>query len=165
LPWGKGRKFMSSGPAAITLGGWNIGAILTLQQGSPYGLTTQVNTLNAFSGSQRVNALRDPSLPDEQRTVQRYFDTEAVVAPPQFTFGTASRSLLTGPGLANVNLSLLKNFRFKETWNLQFRLESFNAFNRTNFQEPGTALGSPNFGVITSALDARSMQVGLKLTF
>jgi len=73
--------------------------------------------------------------------------------------------LLTGPGLAKVNLSLLKNFRFRESWNLQFRLESFNAFNRVNFQEPGTALGAPNFGVITVAQDARSMQLGLKLTF
>jgi hypothetical protein len=165
LPWGKGRKFLSDGAAAVVLGGWNIGAIVTLQQGSPYGLTTQNNTLNAFSGGQRVNVLRDPELSDGQRTVQRYFDTDAVAAPPQFTFGNASRALLTGPGLANTNLSLLKNFRFGESWNLQFRLEAFNAFNRTNFEEPGTALGSPNFGVLTSAQAARSMQLGLKLTF
>ncbi|MEZ5354209.1 MAG: TonB-dependent receptor [Bryobacteraceae bacterium] len=165
LPWGKGRKYLSDGAAAVILGGWNIGAIVTLQQGSPYGLTTQNNTLNAFSGGQRVNVLRDPELPNSQRTVQRYFDTAAVAAPPQFTFGNASRSLLTGPGLANTNLSLLKNFKFGESWNLQFRLEAFNAFNRANFEEPGTALGSPNFGVLTAAQAARSMQLGLKLTF
>jgi hypothetical protein len=165
LPAGKGRKYLSSGPAALALGGWNIGAILTLQQGSPFGLTTQLNSLNAFSGAQRVNLLRDPALPKDKRTVERYFDTEAAVAPPQFTFGSAGRSILTGPGLANVNLSLLKNFKFRESWNLQFRLESFNAFNRANFQEPGTGLGAPNFGAITSSLDARSMQLGLRLTF
>ncbi|MEZ5399342.1 MAG: carboxypeptidase regulatory-like domain-containing protein [Bryobacteraceae bacterium] len=165
LPWGRGRKFLTDGPAALILGGWNIGAIVTLQQGSPFGLTTQNNTLNAFSGGQRVNVLRDPELPASDRTVQRYFDTTAVAAPPQFTFGNASRALLTGPGLANANLSLLKNFKFGETWNLQFRLESFNALNRVNFEEPGSALGSPNFGVLTSAQAARSMQLGLKLTF
>jgi hypothetical protein len=165
LPWGKRRKYLSSGPLGVALGGWNIGAIMTLQQGSPFGLTTQVNTINAFSGGQRVNVLRDPNLPASERTVQRYFDTTAVVAPPQFTFGNANRSILTGPGLANVNLSLLKNFAFRETWNLQFRLEAFNALNRANFEEPGTALGSPNFGVITAAQAARSMQIGLKLTF
>mgnify|MGYP001306442860 CR=1 FL=1 len=165
LPWGTGRKFLSSGPAAVVLGGWNLGAILTLQQGSPFGLTTQVNTLNAFSGGQRVNVLRDPNLPSGQRSVQRYFDTDAVVAPPQFTFGNASRSLLTGPGLVSLNTSLLKNFRFAETWNLQFRMEAFNAINRANFEEPGGALGSPNFGVITAAQAARSLQLGLKLTF
>ncbi len=165
LPWGKGRKFLNEGPVALALGGWNIGAILTLQQGSPYGLTTQANTVNAFSGGQRVNLLRDPTLPSGERTVQRYFDTAAAVAPPQFTFGSSGRSILTGPGLANLNLSLLKNFKFAETWNLQFRLEAFNALNRANFQEPGTALGSPTFGVITASQDARSMQLGLKLTF
>jgi carboxypeptidase family protein len=165
LPWGKGRKYLSEGPVALALGGWNVGAILTLQQGSPFGLTTQNNTLNAFSGAQRVNVLRDPTLPSDQRTVQRYFDTDAVIAPTQFTFGNANRSLLTGPGLVNLNLSLLKNFKFAETWNLQFRVESFNALNRANFQEPGAALGSPTFGVITASQDARSMQLGLKLTF
>ncbi|MFN7937511.1 MAG: TonB-dependent receptor [Bryobacteraceae bacterium] len=165
LPWGVKRKFLSNGPAAVILGGWNIGAIMTLQQGSPFGLTTQVNNLNAFSGGQRVNVLRDPKLPKSQQTVQRYFDTEAVVAPPQFTFGNASRSLLTGPGLANLDLSLLKNFKFAETWNLQFRLEAFNSLNRANFEEPGGALGSPNFGVINASQSARSMQLGLKLTF
>lgn len=156
---------MNSGPVAVALGGWNLGAIMILQQGSPFGLTTQLNTLNAFSGGQRVNILRDPNLPSGQRTVQRYFDTNAVVAPPQFTFGNANRSILTGPGLASLNLSLLKNFRFLESWNLQFRLEAFNALNRANFEEPGSALGSPNFGVITAAQAARSMQLGLKLTF
>jgi hypothetical protein len=165
IPFGKGRKYLSDGPVAVALGGWNIGAIVTLQQGSPYGLTTQVNTLNAFSGSQRVNVLRDPALPKDRRTVQRWFDTDAVAAPPQFTFGAANRALLTGPGLSNLNLSLLKNFKFAETWNLQFRLEAFNALNHTNFEEPGTALGSPNFGVITASQAARSMQLGLKLTF
>ena len=165
LPWGKSRKYLNKGPAALALGGWNIGAILTLQQGSPYGLTTQVNTLNAFSGGQRVNVVRNPELPNSQRTVERYFDTTAVVAPPQFTFGNANRALLTGPGLSNLNLSLLKNFKFGETWNLQFRLESFNAFNHPNFEEPNAGLGSPTFGVLSTALDARSMQLGLKLTF
>ena len=106
-----------------------------------------------------------PTLPPDQRTVQRWFDTDAVAAPPQFTFGNANRALLTGPGLSNLNLSLLKNFKFAESWNLQFRLEAFNALNHTNFQEPGGALGSPNFGVITASQAARSMQLGLKLTF
>ncbi len=165
LPWGKGRKHLAQGPAAVILGGWNIGAIITLQQGSPFGLTTQANTLNAFSGGQRVNLLRNPNLEPGARTNERYFDTEAVAAPPQFTFGNANRSILEGPGLANTNLSLLKNFRFAETWNLQFRFEAFNAFNRPNFEEPATALGGPNFGVVNGARATRSMQLGLRLTF
>src|SRR6516225_8402576 len=49
------------GPASAVFGGWDLGAILTLWQGSPFELVTQTNTTNAFTpGSQRVNVLRDP---------------------------------------------------------------------------------------------------------
>lgn len=166
IPFGKGRKYFNEGLAAMLIGGWNVGAILTLQSGSPLGLVTQNNNLNAFNpGSQRVNILRDPTLPKDQRTVARYFDTTAVAAPAQFTFGNASRAILTSPGLANVNFSLLKNFKFGEDWNLQFRAEAFNALNRVNFDDPGRALGAPTFGVLTAANSARNLQLGLKLTF
>lgn len=167
LPWGKGRKFLAAGgPAAIVLGGWNLGAIVTLQDGSPVGLVTQASNTNAFSsGSQRVNVLRNPALAKNERTLARWFDTGAVAAPAQFTFGNASRALFTGPGLANTNFSLLKNFPFREHWNMQIRLEAFNAFNRVNFEEPGRALGAATFGVITVAQASRSVQLGLKLTF
>jgi len=65
----------------------------------------------------------------------------------------------------NVDVSLIKNFAFGERINLQFRLESFNIANRANFEEPGAALGAPNFGVITAAKAARTNQLGLKLVF
>ena len=166
LPWGRGRRWLSSGAAAWLLGGWNMGAILTLQQGSPNGVTTQVNSTNAFTpGPQRANVLRDPSLPVNERTVNRWFDTTAVAAPAQFTFGNASRALFTGPGLVNLDMSLLKNFKWSERYNLQFRMESFNLPNRTNFDDPNTSLGSPGFGVIGAARGARSVQLGLKLDF
>ena len=166
LPWGTGRRWMTKGPAAWLLGGWNMGGILTLQQGSPNGITTQVNSTNAFNpGAQRVNVLRDPALPVGERTVNRWFDTTAVVAPPQFTFGNAGRALFVGPGLVNLDMSLLKNFRWNERNNLQVRLESFNLPNRVNFDDPATALGAPGFGVIGVARSARSLQLGLKLDF
>lgn len=166
LPLGRGRRWWSQGAPAILLGGWNIGAIVTLQDGSPVGLVTQVNTTNAFNpGAQRVDILRDPSLPEAERNVQRWFDTTAVAAPPQFAFGNAGRTVLTGPGLAKLDLSLLKNFALSERFNVQFRGEAFNAMNRANFEDPGNALGSPNFGVISASRDARSIQLGLKLSF
>ncbi len=165
LPWGKGRRWLAAGPAASVLGGWGLGVILTLQGGSPDGLVTQVNTTNAFGGSQRVNVLRDPTLPKPERRIERYFDTTAVAPPPQFTFGNAGRALLTGPGIANLDLSLLKNHRIAERWNLQVRLEAFNTLNRVNLEDPGRALGSANFGVIGDSRPARNLQLGLKLTF
>ena len=148
------------------LGGWSVGFIAILQQGSPVGLVTQTNTTNAFNpGSQRVNVLRSPALPVGERTTGRWFDTSAVEAPAPFTFGNAGRALLTGPGFLDMNLSLLKNFRFKERFNLQFRGEAFNFINHPNYGEPGKALGAATFGVIGSAKDARILQFGLKLEF
>lgn len=165
LPWGHGRRWLRSGPAATILGGWGLGVILTLQDGSPDGLVTQVNNTNAFGGAQRVNVLRNPELPKSERRIDRYFDTTAVVAPPQFTFGNAGRALLTSPGLANVDLSLLKNHAIGERLGLQIRLEAFNALNRVNLEDPGRSLGAPGFGVIGAARDARTLQLGAKLTF
>jgi hypothetical protein len=166
LPFGRGRNWMNQGIAATIFGGWNLGTIVTLQTGPPLGLVTQANNTNAFTpGSQRVNVLRDPALPDGERSVARWFDTNAVSQPPQFTFGNASRALLESPGLAMVNLSLLKNFSFTERWNLQFRAEAFNAFNRVNLEDPGRSLGAADFGVISAAGSPRNLQLGLKLTF
>ncbi|BDC47853.1 hypothetical protein F183_A01690 [Bryobacterales bacterium F-183] len=157
LPFARGNRF---------LGGWTVGAILIAQAGSPFGLVTQANTTNAFNpGPQRVDLLRDPTLPVSERTPQRWFDTTAVAAPAAFRFGNSARSILTGPGLLNLDVSLLKNFRFKESGNVQFRAESLNVANRTNFQAPGRSLGAPTFGVISSALAARVNQLGLKVEF
>jgi hypothetical protein len=165
LPWGKGRRWLTRGPAAMTLGGWALGAIVTLQAGSPDGLVTQVNTTNAFNGVQRVNLLRNPTLPKSERKLERWFDTSAAVAPPPYNFGTAGRANLISPGLATLDLSIMKNHRFLERYNLQARLEAFNSLNRVNLEDPGRALGAPTFGVITVARSARTLQAGLKLTF
>ncbi len=166
LPWGRGRRWLSKGPTAALLGGWNVGAIVVLQDGSPNGITTQVNSTNAFTpGPQRANLLRDPALPGGERSVNRWFDTTSVAAPAQFTFGNAGRALFTGPGLFNLDMSLLKNFAITERWNIQFRVESFNVVNRANFEDPNTVLGAPGFGVIGAARPARSVQLGLRLSF
>jgi outer membrane receptor protein involved in Fe transport len=165
LVWSSVYEFpRGQGPSAMIWGGWSLGLIVTLQQGSPYGLTTQTNTTNAFTpGPQRVNVLRSPELPESERTVNRWFDSTALAPPPQFTFGNAGRALLTGPGLANFDVSLLKNHRWAERYNVQFRFEAFNFFNRVNFEEPGRALGAANFGVISVARPARILQLGLKM--
>jgi hypothetical protein len=166
LPFGPGRSHLQKGILARAVGGWNLGAILVAQAGSPYGLVTQNNTSNSFSsGPQRVNALRDPALPASERTPGRWFDTTAVTAPLPYTFGDSSRAMLTGPGLLNLDVSLLKNFRFGESRNVQFRAEAMNVTNRVNFQEPGRVLGTASFGAISEALPARVMQLGLKIEF
>jgi hypothetical protein len=64
-----------------------------------------------------------------------------------------------------MNLSLSKQFRIGERLKAQFRWETFNVFNRANFQQPANALDKANAGTITSAAAGRQMQLGLRCSF
>ncbi|MEZ5361095.1 MAG: hypothetical protein R2748_01835 [Bryobacterales bacterium] len=61
-------------------------------------MTTQQNSCECGStGPQRADILRDPTLEKSQRTVERWFDTDAFAQPERFTFGNASRSVGRAP--------------------------------------------------------------------
>jgi hypothetical protein len=166
LPFGPGRTWLGAGALSQILGGWQLSTLATVQSGPPYGVVTQQNTCECFSaGPQRANILRNPELPSGERTVERWFDTSAFAQPARFAFGDAARSVGHAPGLVNFDVGIMKNFTFAEHFRLQFRGELFNAFNRANFGIPGTALGSPQFGAINNAADARVAQLGLKMYF
>jgi hypothetical protein len=64
-----------------------------------------------------------------------------------------------------VDVSFFKNLRIREKLHLQIRPEFFNILNRVNFGLPGSTVGSPTYGVITSASDARVIQLAMKLAF
>src|SRR5260370_18026738 len=51
--------------------------------------------------------------------------------------GNSGRNSLYGPGLVSWDLSVFKNIRFGEAFNIQFRAEFFNVLNHTNFLSPG----------------------------
>jgi hypothetical protein len=101
----------------------------------------------------------------------QFFNPSAFLQPLPGTYGNAGRNILQGPGLAETDLSLTKKFSLSERWNMQFRSEFFNLFNRTNFSNPNpvvyaSATGgpSPTAGVITStSTTSRQIQFGLKL--
>jgi hypothetical protein len=63
------------------------------------------------------------------------------------------------------DVSLMRNIQVRESMRVQLRLETFNLPNHTNFQGISTALGSSNYGQVTSARDPRRIQLGAKLTF
>lgn len=166
LPFGSDRRWLAANPLRYLVGGWSLGAIAIKQNGPPISLWTQTNTTSAFSaGAQRVNLLRDPNLPASQRTVDRWFDTGAVVAPPAFAFGNSGNGIVRGDGKVNFDFSLIKNFSFSEHRYVQLRLETFNSFNHPNFDLPGHAIGAPGFGVISSADPGRIIQLGVRAVF
>jgi hypothetical protein len=116
----------------------------------------------------RPNRISNGTLPSDQRTVDRWFDTNAFVAvtgsTPNQIFGNSGVGILRGPGAVNLDFNLAKDFRLTEDLGMQFRGEFFNAFNHANFGVPGVTLGV-GFGQIISAADARIIQFALKLKF
>jgi hypothetical protein len=101
----------------------------------------------------------------------KWFDPSAFALPTPGTYGNLGRGTLTGPGLADMDFSVLKNTAVSEKTNLQFRTEIFNLFNRANFGPPNSIVFSgagvsPSAGTITTlATFSRQIQFGLKLIF
>jgi carboxypeptidase family protein len=164
LPFGKGERYASSasGVANAIIGGWQVNGIYIWQHGFP--LTIQAadvgNVFDSF-GTNRANVSGDPSGPG---TVEQYFNTSAFSQPPLGQFGNSKRNMLRGPTINNLDLALFKNFELVRGALLQFRFESFNAFNHPNFNGVGTDMRDPpSFGRLTSARDGRINQLGLKL--
>jgi len=88
--------------------------------------------------------------PDAVRNASYWFNPCAFAAAPG-QFGTAGRNSLIGPGLINVDISLMKDFILTERHRLQFRFEFFNLLNHPNFDLPDRVFDSPTFGEVRSA--------------
>ena len=84
---------------------------------------------------------------------------------PTTSVGNAPLGDIFGPGYYGWDLSLRKNFPIKESMNVTFQWDAFNAFNRVNYSNPSTTITSSSFGVITAANPPRQMQFGLKFAF
>ena len=156
----------ASGWQEAVLGNWRLNGIVTLQSGAPFTVTLIEDRANIGAGpAQRPDMTGEPNLPGGQRTPRRWFNTGAFSLQDRFTFGSAPRNPVFAPGLANVDVSLQKNWLFGNGTRLEFRWEIFNVFNRANFDVPNRFFGSPNFGRIFSAQNAREMQFGLRYSF
>jgi len=153
------------------LAGWQVNGIATLQTGRPFTVALPGEVDNSgtgrsslgFGANDRPNLVGSPALADPGPGA--WFNTAAFAFPAPGTFGNAGRNILDGPGLAALNLSVLKGFELIEGTTMQFRAEAFNALNRTNFNQPQNFVGAAGFGAITSAQNPRLLQLGLKFLF
>jgi hypothetical protein len=166
LPIGPGKRLLGTHWMGQVVGGWSIGLLGLLQSGAPFSVLTQTNNTNAFSaGTPRADLTGNPVLPAGDRTLQRWFNTDAFAQPAPFTFGNSGRGILRGDGIANVDVSLSKNVSLSAARYLQVRVELFNVLNHANFGLPGHTLGAPNFGVVSDASGGRTVQLGLRAVF
>jgi hypothetical protein len=177
LPFGQGRPFLRNvrGWREKLASGWVMSGIETLQSGFPF--TPQLGFNPTNNGDSR-NPLRPSWNPafNGQLIVgspNQYFNPNAFVVPPNGTYRNVGRDVLVGPGLAELDASLLKNTAMSERVNLQFRAEFFNLLNRANFATPNAVVfssaattPSSTAGVITAtSTTSRQIQLGLKLVW
>jgi len=147
--------------------GWQLAAIVQIQSGSPVNIVTSNSTVNGVA-----NTLR-PDVTGPIATigsVDKWFDTSVFTAVPRF--GNLGRNVVIGPGFNNTDFSVIKNTRLGEDLRVQFRAEFFDLFNQANFGPPGTVVGTPAFGQITSTRfptgesgSSRQIQFAVKLVF
>ncbi len=172
LPYGKGKAHVPTNALLDKVaGGWSFAYTGELHSGSPYGVLEAVNLTNSFSDGNRPNVAGNPNLGGGRSTAQEiseWFNTSAFAAAPAYTFGNAGRTAGYGPGAIAMNLSMLKDFRFGERHDVQFRLEALNFINHANFALPNVQQGSAAFGTITSLIpgnQSRIIQLGLHYKF
>lgn len=173
LPFGKGHALLSnvSGILEKSVTGWGINGITTFQSGPPLSFVTATNNTNSFGGNPRPNVIVgcDKSVAgSSQARVSGWFNTACFTPPPAFAFGNESRTdpNLRGAGIANYDFAAFKNTPITERFNLEFRAEIFNLFNRVQFALPNTTVGSTSLGVVTAQQNSpRLVQFALRLKF
>jgi hypothetical protein len=166
LPVGAGRARQLHGLVGTLANDWTVSTLVTLQSGVPVAVT-QTTSVNAFAGfgTSRPNLVGDPTLPADERTPSRWFNTTAFAASPQFTLGSASRNPVRGPSYRDVDFALMRRIPLGSGRALEVRAEVFNLLNTPNFGAPNAVQGAANFGTITWAFDPRVVQLALKLIF
>ncbi|HZM85355.1 MAG TPA: hypothetical protein VFF31_02265, partial [Blastocatellia bacterium] len=132
------------------LGGWQIGSIGTFQKGQPYSVL--------FCCDENL----DGNLTDR-------------VDPGPANPSRGRRNAFRAPGVATVDMSVNKFFRFTEKHKIEFRTEFFNLFNRANFGIPVHQLffggytlepgNEDNRLFVDTRVPARTIQFALKYSF
>ena len=196
LPFGRGRRFApdAGGILGKLIEGWQVNGILQLMtgppstiDGNPFGTCRQCNNIFAsirpgipFPKSEDPNGwwVSDvATISDEDFPFIQPGDTDAngnLIGPALGYFPNLARNAGTGPGVATLDFSVLKNFYVGETAQVQFRAEFFNILNRTNFQinfrnrnthSRGFSINR-GFGTLTqTATSSRQIQLALKISF
>jgi hypothetical protein len=166
LPVGKGRRFLSSSSrlTQALLGGWETATIWNMRSGLPVSIisTSCSNCQLGGDRAQRADVVPGVSSSLSNPTASEWFNVKAFAAAAG-AFGTAARDNIWGPPLRQWDVSFLKSFIFSERRQIQFRGDFFNLFNNVSYNPPDPTVTNSTFGVITSALPGRNIQLALKL--
>jgi Carboxypeptidase regulatory-like domain/TonB-dependent Receptor Plug Domain len=184
LPFGHGRQFALHGPLDQIAGGWRVSSLFQWHSGVPFTPVIQSSVAGGIdpgltpsfgAGSTLYpEQVGDPSV--SHRSHAMWFNPAAFADPADGTFGSTHRNTLIGPGFANVNLSIAKEFPIHEAISLEIKADMFDVFNHINWSNPdanvgyvGGVLADSTAGQITtpvnSGTDARIIQLGAHIRF
>ncbi len=176
LPVGRGRAFGSGMSPWLdgVIGGWTLTGINQILSGQTINLRYQPSPITAnlpsFLGgvALRPNISGPVLAPEEQRTIDNYFNRNNITIPTvDQPFGNAGRNIARSDSYFQFDFGLQKNFRLpiNEVSEVEFRMEAFNLFNKTNFGAANSDRSNAAFGTIRSTFPARQIQFALKVTF
>lgn len=178
VPFRKGGNQLLNLAAA----GWEISGIQTLAQGFPYDISYGGGVSNSLWCSAGYNYYACPDVPNETAKLQRidprvrsaavksqWFGTTTFFDETIGSFGNISRNKYHGPGLIRTDAQVSKNFNYlpgSEDKIIQLRIEGYNVFNHTNFNNPdGNFNNTTTFGQIRGAGIGRQIQLSGKVYF
>jgi hypothetical protein len=175
LPFGKGKRWLASGPASWVLGGWRIAGSQFYSSGYPLALTNSAalggvlfNGRSAATVSTYDGWISTKNNPD-WKGADRFFQPASFFGPqPNDRAGNVTRHnpKARQRGNFNENFSLAKTFQFTESLRFDLRWELFNAFNRFRPSTGSVNVQDPNFGRVQGQLnEPRRMQLGAKFYF
>ncbi len=173
LPFGQGKRFLTSGPGKWILGGWQLNGLWSWESGLPLDISTSPASLNAPGNINRPNVNGPVQIFGNIGPGQLYFDKSMFSAPAPNTFGNLGRNVLHGPGLFEIDSSIFRRFPIRERFNLELRGEAFNLTNTPQYDRPGFVLGNNGFGEVRTAHgnqfvtvnNNRQLQFSLRLIF
>jgi len=189
LPIGHGRRISSDAHGVLNtlIGDWQIGAINTIQAGTPFNITYSPNTAQAVSpqisatyrGANEYRPMRVPGKKVTQGRSSRaantgyvnYVNYNSFVLPAikdaasnvLSPFGNAARNPGRTPAYYNLDCNLVKKFNTHlDNAKIEFRAEAYNLTNHTNLYLPGTISGTQ--GTTTSTLSTGATPMLAQIT-
>lgn len=154
-----------------TIGGWQLSGVTRLQSGAYFNVTSST-AVSTRRSDQTPGVAIFAAHPNANCYVQIKSNVNcasidgAYTTPPANRFGNSGSGAITGPGLAQSDLSAAKSFPlYGESVRLKFQADAFNFLNRTNFNGVNLTTTSTNFGTISAAFPARQLQFTLKALF
>ena len=176
LPFGRGRAIApdANGFVNALIGGWQFSTIFTAHSGFAFSTNTGAFPVGFVFDSPAVltgsSSALSTSIHSDNGAMQLFANPAAAQAAFSNPFGgeIGTRNNLRGPGFVNFDMALAKRFLmpWSDRHSIQFRAEAYNAFNHTNFADPGANINSPTFGQITAQANAnRVMQFALRYDF